>query len=235
MERAMFFAGIRAPLFGGSISPTQFQRLECLLEAIEDAKWPLPWAAYALATAHHETAKWQHLKELGGQSYFTRMYDKTGDRPNVAKALGNTDAGDGALFAGRGFVQLTGRANYRKAGAAIGVDLLGSPDKAMEPPIAARILIWGMSTGAYTGKKNADYLDKTPPNYTGARRIINGTDRAAMIAGYAETFAKALTDAGYGATAIEPVPALIEELPTVQPGILARFFSAFFRRLKGAA
>lgn len=212
MDRAKFYGVIRPILFGGSLAPIQVERIECLLDAIEGAKWPLAWAAYALATAHHETAKWQHLKELGGQSYFTRMYDKAGDRPGVAKTLGNTEAGDGARFAGRGYVQLTGRTNYRNAGKAIGVDLLKDPTKAEEPATAARILVWGMETGAYTGKACRDYLDKNPPDYVGARRIINGTDRAGTIGSYAETFARALLAADYG-TASPAIP--VEDLPTV--------------------
>lgn len=198
MDKAKFFAVVRAELFGGALTLRQVYLIETLLDAIAEARWPKAHAAYALATAHHETAAWKHLKELGGEAYFRTMYDKAGKRPHIAAQLGNTLAGDGTLFPGRGFVHLTGRANYRKAGKAIGLDLLKEPQRAEEPTIAARILIWGMSTGAYTGKANRDYLDKHPPDYTGARRIINGVDRAAMIAGYAREFEWALAKAGYG-------------------------------------
>ena len=50
------------------------------------------------------------------------MYDKDGERPKVAKDLGNTQKGDGVRFPGRGYVQLTGRSNYGKAGKLVGSD-----------------------------------------------------------------------------------------------------------------
>lgn len=211
MDKAAFFNAIRPDLFSGGLAPHQVKRIEVLLDAMIAVEWPLSYASYALATAHHETAQWKHMKELGGESYFRRMYDKAGSRPKVAAALGNTEPGDGVKFAGRGYVQLTGRANYVKAGRALGLDLVKEPDLVGEPETAARVLIWGMSTGAYTGKSNRDYLAKSPPDYVNARRIINGTDKASMIAGYAKLFQAALVAAGYGkaapAPAVKPEPA----------------------------
>lgn len=232
-DRKAFFDALRRDLFPAGLKQQQVDRIGALFDAIDNAGWPQAWAAYALATAHHETAKWQYMKELGGADYFKRMYDKDGSRPQVAKTLGNTVAGDGVKFAGRGFVQLTGRANYSKAGKAIGLDLLKEPDLAADPDIAARLLIWGMQTGAYTGKKNADYLDQSPPDYVGARRIINGTDRASLIAGYAKQFADALSAAGYGAA----VPSNPDQEPEAEPeqpvsgGFWSRFLAAIKKRL----
>lgn len=217
MDKAKFFASIRRDLFPRGLQPLQVERIETLLDACIEARWPLAWASYALATAHHETAFWQHMKELGGSTYFTRMYDKSGARPNVAKTLGNTEVGDGAKYPGRGYVQLTGRANHRKASEATGLDLLAKPHLAEQPETAAKVLIWGMSSGAYTGKANRDYLNKSPPDYVNARRIINGTDRAADIAAYAKLFQAALVGVGYGKSApantsdAVPVEALPQE------------------------
>lgn len=241
MDRKAFFAALRGGLFPAGLKQQQVDRIGALLDAFDNTGWPMAWAAYALATAHHETAKWQHMRELGGADYFKRMYDKDGSRPHVAKTLGNVVAGDGVKFAGRGYAQLTGRANYTKAGKAIGLDLLKEPDLAADPDTAARILIWGMQTGAYTGKKNADYLSQSPPDYAGARRIINGTDRAALVASYAKQFADALAAAGYGSPA--PSKPAAEPMrhdgefaaPASEGGVIARFFSALFRRLRGAA
>lgn len=53
--------------------------------------------------------------------------------------LGNVLPGDGPLFKGRGYLQLTGRANYRSYGALLGIDLEGSPDLALDPNVAARV------------------------------------------------------------------------------------------------
>lgn len=198
MDKQAFFAALRRDLFPSGLTPQQVYRIEVLLDACAAADWPLAYSSYALATAHHETAQWSHMKEIGGEAYFQRMYDKAGKRPKVAATLGNVEAGDGVKFAGRGYVQLTGRTNYTKAGKALGLDLLKEPGKVEEPTIAARVLIWGMSTGAYTGKACRDYLAKSPPDYVNARRIINGTDKASAIAAYAKLFQAALVGAGYG-------------------------------------
>ncbi len=229
MNRAAFFGAARRSMFPSGLSHVQVERIETLLDAVEKADWPLAYAAYALGTAHHETAKWQHLKELGGSTYFAR-YDGRKD-------LGNTQPGDGARFAGRGYVQLTGRSNYRKAGTAIGVDLIKEPQRAEDPAIAARLLVWGMETGAYTGKACRDYLDKTPPDYVGARRIINGTDRAEMVAGYARSFEAALVAGSYG---VEPTPAdtpspavIVSDEPIVKPGFWGSLFAVILSAFKG--
>lgn len=205
MDKAAFFASIRRDMFESGLAPHQVKRIEVLLDACVAADWPLAYTAYALATAHHETAQWKHMKELGGDAYFKRMYDIGGSRPAKARELGNISPGDGVKFAGRGYVQLTGRANYQKAGKALGLDLLKEPGLVEDPETAARVLIWGMSTGAYTGKANRDYLAKSPPDYVNARRIINGTDKASMIAGYAKLFQAALVGAGYGKPAPSPI------------------------------
>lgn len=225
MDKAKFFAAIRRELFDGALTPQQVYRIEVLLDACVAAGWPLSFTSYALATAHHESASWKHMKELGGDAYFLRMYDKAGKRPHVAKALGNTEAGDGVKFAGRGYVQLTGRSNYVKAGKALGLDLLKEPGLVEEPTTAAKVLIWGMSTGAYTGKANRDYLSKSPPDYVNARRIINGTDKASLIATHAKEFQAALVGAGYGKGPVvapepakpAPAPVAVVAAPEPQP------------------
>lgn len=87
----------------------------------------------------HESGGFLYLKELGGPSYFFRMYDKDGSRPKVAAKLGNTEPGDGARYCGRGIVQLTGRTNYRITGARLGIDLENDPELAAEPETAVLI------------------------------------------------------------------------------------------------
>ena len=68
------------------------------------------------------------IHENGGSKYFFSMYDKDGSRPKVAKRLGNTEKGDGVRFHGRGYVQLTGRTNYQKAGELVKSNLLADPE-----------------------------------------------------------------------------------------------------------
>jgi hypothetical protein len=94
----------------------------------------LPMAIAVLATIRVEVPPFAPIDEYGDTAYFTRMYEGRVD-------LGNTHPGDGARYHGRGFIQLTGRANYRSYGAALGVDLESEPDLALEPGIATRILV----------------------------------------------------------------------------------------------
>lgn len=106
---------------------------------------------------------------------------------------------------GRGFVQLTWERNYHKAQAELGVDLTSDAEKVMEPEISAEILVLGSRDGWFTGKKLGDYITPEASNYRGARRIINGTDKAAAIAEIAREYEEALLAEGYGLEDAPPV------------------------------
>lgn len=176
-----FFDSIR-PLFG-RMTKSQVEGCEALIGATKGL--PLAWRAYLMATAFHETAQtMQPITEYGGRKYFDKY-----DTGSLAKALGNTPAkdGDGYEYRGRGYVQITGRANYEKAGKALGIDLIADPDLALVPEHAAEILVRGCTVGWFTGKKLADYTD-----YRDMRRVVNGMDRADDIARYARAFESAL-------------------------------------------
>jgi putative chitinase len=212
MNNQIFFDRIRGPVFDGALTQSQVEGCLLLLSAFRDAKWPLAWAAYGFATAYHETgATMQPIAEYGDNARFTRftrLYDIQGRDPERARNHGNTKPGDGIKYRGRGFVQLTWKDNYRKASRAVGLDLVAEPDLAMRPNIAIAITVDGMATGMFTGKKNADFLNSNPPNYYAARRIINGTDKAATIALLAEKFEAALKAAGYAPSpVVAPAPA----------------------------
>jgi len=189
-ESAAFFSSVRASLFDGRLTQKQVNGLKqiiagCAAHKVTDKGQ----AAYLLATALHETARtMQPIKEFGTAAYFRKMYDIRGARPDVARALGNIEQGDGAKFFGRGLVQITGRRNYADWSKRLGVDLVAEPDLALDPAFAVRILVEGATRGTFTGKKLADYIDGSKRNFAGARRIINGTDKAAVIAGYADRF-----------------------------------------------
>ena len=197
---AGFFDAMRQGLLGPTLSATEVDGCNAVLKAMDGA--PLSHTAYALATAYHETAStMQPIREYGGPTYFTRMYDVSGARPKLALTNGNTCAGDGPKYCGRGYVQLTWKANYARAGKQCGVDLVAYPDKAMDPAVAAKIMRSGMDEGWFTGKSFNSYLPNKGradrAQFTAARRIINGTDRAAQIADHAMKFQSALEAGGW--------------------------------------
>jgi len=114
LNRRFFFDHVRLALFGGSLKKTQVAGLSAILDEWEanHAAQDDRWLAYMLATTFHETAMTiQPIARYGTTAYFTRMYDPLGANPALARRLGNTEPGDGPRFCGRGFVQLTGRAN----------------------------------------------------------------------------------------------------------------------------
>jgi putative chitinase len=195
-----FFDKLRSGIMGPTLDDDEVTGTTAILEAM--AGLPIAWTAYALATAFHETAHtMQPIKEFGGPKYFHRMYDPEGQRPSLAKRNGNIYPGDGVKYCGRGYVQLTWRANYERAGKKLNIDLLNGPDLAMSKDIAALILRHGMRDGWFTGKSFQSYLPAAGPanaaQFQAARRIINGTDKAAAIAGYAMAFQSALQAGGW--------------------------------------
>jgi len=149
--------------------------------------------AYCLATFKWETAhSMRPIDEIGTAARFNRLY---GPQTKVGKILGNTKEGDGALFHGRGYVQLTGRRNYTKAKNLTGVDLLSNPDEAKDPDLAYQIAIQGMIDGWFTGKKLSQFIKDGVADFENARTIINGHDKATIIADIARRFSEALLEA----------------------------------------
>jgi putative chitinase len=188
INRTYFFKAVR-PIFNGRLTPAQVQGMEVILTAAQahNPAMDRRWLAYELATTAHETAyTMRPIIEHGGREYFFRMYDPGSPIPRRAtlSKLNGARPGDGPIFYGRGYVQLTWRTNYEAMGRFLGVDLSSTPaaaDRALDPPIAARIMFEGMERGMFTGKKLADYFNDTTTDWVGARRIINGLDKAKEI------------------------------------------------------
>jgi putative chitinase len=88
--------------------------------------------------------------------------------------MGNTEAGDGYKFRGRGFTQLTGKDNYAAAGKALGMDLLSNPDAAADPANAAKISAWYWKSRMSSKGAGEDV--------TKATKLVNGGTSASTIA-----------------------------------------------------
>lgn len=101
---------------------------------------PVELAAF-LSQCYVETGEFNALRERGNRKYIERMYDPKYN-PVGAEEIGNTKIGDGWKFRGRGFIQLTGRYNYTRAGKELGIDLVNNPDLVMKPKIAALTSVW---------------------------------------------------------------------------------------------
>ena len=140
-----------------------------------------PQTAYVLATAYWETNRTMQPVE---EAYYL------GPRAEAYRRRLRYYP-----WHGRGFVQLTWERNYIRAGAALGVDLISNPDRAMDPTISARVLVIGSRDGWFTGRKLSHYMAADGADFVAARRIINGTDCAAQIAAIAEDYLEALTPA----------------------------------------
>lgn len=191
-----FFDGFRTRF--GPLTQELVEALEFLLSQIEkDDRFGITETdrrqiAYCLGTFKWETAHTMRpIDEIGSAARFNKMY---GPQTKVGKILGNTQDGDGALFHGRGYVQLTGRRNYAKAKKLTGVDLLTNPDAAKEPALAYQIAVQGMIDGWFTGKKLSDFIKEGVADFENARTIINGHDKAAMIADIARRFSEVLLE-----------------------------------------
>lgn len=177
INRKAFFDKVRLAPFPGALQPSQVSGTEAILSEWERrGLTDMRWLAYMLATAYHETAHtMQPIAEYGrgkGHKYGLPVNGKT--------------------YYGRGYVQLTWDYNYKKMGDLLDIDLVNNPEMAMEPKVAAAIMFEGMIRGSFTGKKLADYFSQSATDFVTARKIINGLDRAELIAGYARQFHGAL-------------------------------------------
>jgi hypothetical protein len=161
----------------------------------------------ALGTIRAETASFRPIPE--GISHYNTppggppfaLYDA--GTPKGHK-LGNTQPGDGARFKGRGFVQLTGRANYTHIGGQIGMDLVGSPDLACD----------GAAAGVILGRflKNAERrirADLAQGNLADAREAVNGGSHG--LEDFKDAFHK-----GHASLPPEQVPATVVATPEAQ-------------------
>ena len=207
-DRTGFFAHVRQTLGRGTLSSAQVEGLNRLLDAFAARRdlFDPRQQAYVLATAWHETggrmqpvaenlnysargliATFQNRFSAEEAKAYARQPQRIANRV-YASRIGNGDeaSGDGWRFRGRGLVQITGRRNYRIFG------IESAPEKALDPETATRILINGMVSGAFSGARLSDYFRPGREDWLKARAIVNGRDKADLVAGYGRVFAEGL-------------------------------------------
>lgn len=209
MNRKHFYDIIRRNIFGGTLSVDNVKGIEALLDANVKHRVADPHhVANILAEVHHETGGYMMpIKETvyashknknpSDQTVINRLESafKSGKLPWVKTPYWR----DG--WFGRGDIQLTHEANYKRLGEAVGVDLVADRDKALDPDISAEIAVVGMTQGLFTGKALGDYV--FPDNLSNKpehnpRRIINGQDGTdTKVAKVHRLFYDALVAAGY--------------------------------------
>jgi len=196
-NEVLFFKNFRR-VFRIKLSQVQVDTIKAILntEDWNGISISIPQRAYVLATAFHES-KFRPIKEI---------------RARIGTALRTIqDKYWASGFYGRGLIQLTWQNNYQRLGQRIGVDLLGNPDLALLPEIAVKILFSWFFDGNHAGERISKYINPSRRDYLNARRLVNGTDQAEAIKGYAEAFEKILTES-LDVTPIE-VPVLPSRIP----------------------
>lgn len=127
---------------------------------------PVRQAAF-IAQIGHESGQFRYVRELGNNQYLAKY-----DTGTLAARLGNTPEadGDGQKYRGRGLIQVTGRANYRACGEALGLDLVNHPELLELPQHAAASAAWfWQSRGLNTLADRGDFVGIT-------RKINGGTN-----------------------------------------------------------
>jgi predicted chitinase len=126
-------------------------------------------AAYQINTPTRFAA-WlgQLAHESGGLRYWEEI--ASGQAYEGRADLGNTQPGDGRRYKGRGPIQITGRANYRAAGQALGINLEAAPEQAATPEIGSKIAAWFWDSR----KLNALADEGSEDAYKHITRKING-------------------------------------------------------------
>lgn len=179
INRKKFFDGYRNNLDPNrKLDQNEVNTLTVFLDMVdkEFKRLTIPQWAYVFATTFHETnATFLPVKEA---YWLSESWRKANLRYFP--------------FYGRGYVQITWKANYEKFSKQLGEDFVKNPDLVMIPKYAFCILVGGFIKGDFTGKKITDYINSQTKDYKGARRCINGTDKAQLIANYAILFEKIL-------------------------------------------
>jgi putative chitinase len=161
--------------------------------------------SHFLAQCAHESDSFRTLEEYAsGAAYEGR------------KDLGNTEPGDGRRYKGRGIIQLTGRANYREYGNALGIDLENNPERALEPEVSV------LTALEYWKKKKLNALADKDDVLTITKRINGGTNGLDDRKKYLARAKKFLEDFDFSPPKVEDKEVPVKEEPKEPNVILSK-------------
>ena len=126
-----------------------------------------------IAQIGHESGQFKYVKEIWGPTAAQARYEGRKD-------LGNTVAGDGSKYRGRGLIQITGRANYMACGEGLGLDLIKQPELLEKPQHACMSAAWFWATKGLNTLADADQFDKITRRINGGQN--GAADRQALYA-----------------------------------------------------
>ena len=126
-----------------------------------------------IAQIGHESGQLKYVKEIWGPTAAQARYEGRKD-------LGNTVAGDGSKYRGRGLIQITGRANYMACGEALGLDLINQPELLEKPQHACMSAAWFWATKGLSTLADAGQFDKITQRINGGQN--GAADRQALYA-----------------------------------------------------
>jgi len=149
-------------------------------EADENNVTDLNQFAYILATCYHE-CRFKSIPEIRAKRG-TKVWQ-------MQEKYWHTG------YYGRGFSQLTWKANYEKFQKRTGLPLVLNPDLVLNPEVGAEILVDGMMNGLFSGVKLSRYIQPgKPPDFIRARRVVNGNFQADKVRNAALIFVRLLSE-----------------------------------------
>ena len=124
-----------------------------------------------IAQIGHESGQLKYVKEIWGPTKAQARYEGRAD-------LGNTVAGDGSKYRGRGLIQITGRTNYKACGEALGLDLINHPELLEKPQHACMSAAWFWATNGLNTLADAGNFNKITQRINGG--LTGQADRQAL-------------------------------------------------------
>ena len=210
----------KASVESAKVHGTANEHAERIITICRREQLTIPQTAYVLATVRHESKMglWM-LDQASGWAFEGRHH------------LGNVRRGDGPRYRGRGYIRIVGRRAYAAWEQELGLPLVAEPDRVTEPDVAAEIAVLGMKWGRFSGVPLSEHVNEGSIDYVGARRVVNGQDRAILVSRYAREYEAQLRAMSPTAAAVTNVKLIQRQLRAIGwPLVVDGFLGTFTRR-----